>query len=158
MALSYYLPHGGYRATKPHTPALLRSNGRYEARGRERGPEAGLHPDAHPAPGLHACPANLVGGCVGVRGHGRARGAGTRGARTCTWPGGCMWGCACGMAIVFRGSVGNIRRRCFSTQCTLERTYVQVNVVDGTGLNSSDGIYIPRREDGICRPDGRPNP
>ena len=158
MALSYYLPHGGYRATKPHTPALLRSNGRYEARGRERGPEAGLHPDAHPAPGLHACPANLVGGCVGVRGHGRARGAGTRGARTCTWPGGCMWGCACGMAIVFRGSVGNIRRRCFSTSCTLERTYVQVNVVDGTGLNSSDGIYIPRREDGICRPDGRPSP
>ena len=85
-------------------------------------------------------------------------GAGTRGARTCTWPGGCMWGCACGMAIVFRGSVGNIRRRCFSTSCTLERTYVQVNVVDGTGYTSSDGIYIPRRADGICRPDGSPSP
>ena len=57
------------------------------------------------------------------------------------------------MAIVCRGIVGNILRRCFSTLCTFERTYVQVNVVDGTGYTSSDGIYTSssRRDMSIGR-------
>ena len=94
-----------------------------------------------------------MAGRVGVRGQEIAWGAGTRGPQTCTWAGGRMCGWTCGMAIVCRGIVGNILRRCFSTLCTFERTYVQVNVVDGTGYTSSDGIYTSssRRDMSIGR-------
>ena len=86
VALSSHPPSGALPCHETPHARPRGSDGQHEARGREGRPEAGLNPDAHPAPGLHAVPANLVGGRegefgdtvepwgAGTRGHGRVRG------------------------------------------------------------------------------------
>ena len=68
MALSYYLPHGGYRATKPHTPA-------HEVRRASMQPGGGMGVRMQarlrtpfPPPGFITAVQTQQGGRVGFRG------------------------------------------------------------------------------------------
>ena len=71
-----------------------------------------------PAPGLHARPGCRFGitGVPGVR-----RGSGGSG-RACPWQGGRQPGATRGMVVAGRGIMVSIRRGCFSTSPSLNRT------------------------------------
>ena len=136
VALSSHPPSGALPCHETPHARPRGSDGQHEARGREGSPEAGLHPDAHPAPELHAGAANIGGGRVGVRGHGSAGGGGNPGATDVYVAGRADVRMDLRHGYCVSGDRGSIRRRCFSTSCTLERTYVQVNLANGTGYTS----------------------
>ena len=134
---SVHIPPSGALPCHESPHARPRSDGQHEARGREGGPEAAcIRTHIPPLGFMLALRTSGAGGWEFGDTIGPVGGGGNPGATDVYVAGRADVLMDLRHGYCLSGDRGGIRRRCFSTSCTLERTYVQVDLVAGTGYTS----------------------